>query len=142
MSTNVVSSKQIKREWHLIDAKDQILGRLATEVANKLMGKQKSEYVPYLDMGDFVVVTNAQKIKVSGKKEQQKKYYHHSMYPGGLKVESYFEKFAKKPEDVIRHAVSGMLPKNKLKTSLLKKLHIYKDNKHPYEKQLGGQSNG
>ena len=137
MSTNAMSSKEIKREWHLIDAKDKILGRLATEVANKLMGKQKSEYVPYLDMGDFVVVTNAEKIKVSGNKATQKKYYRHSMYPGGLKVESYAEKMAKRPQDIIRHAVSGMLPKNKLKTSMLKKLHVYKDSKHPYEKQLG-----
>lgn len=139
MSTNVMSAKDIKRGWHLIDAKDQILGRLSGQIATKLMGKHKANFVPYLDSGDFVVVTNAQFIKVTGKKENQKKYVRHSGYPGGLRVETLAQKRKNKPEDIIKKAVSGMLPKNKLGRSMLKKLYVYKSSEHPFEKHLGGK---
>jgi large subunit ribosomal protein L13 len=135
MSTNIVSAKDIKRDWHLIDAKGKVLGRLATDVAKILMGKNKPNYVSYMDMGDYVVVTNAVEVKVTGKKAEQKKYYTHSMYPGGLKTKKFSEV---RPEEIIRHAVSGMLPKNKLRSAMLKKLHVYKDENHPYQKQVGG----
>ncbi len=125
MSTNVVSSKDIKRERHHIDATDKILGRLATEVATILMGKKKPMYVPYLDTGDFVVVTNASKIKLSGKKMQNKTYTRHSGYPGGLKVETFDKVILRKPEFVIEHAVAGMLPGSKLGKKMIKKLKVF-----------------
>lgn len=137
MSTNVLSGKQIRRNWHHVDAKDQVLGRLAQDVANKLMGKQKVNYVPYLDNGDFVVVTNASQVKVTGKKFTQKTYYHHSGYPGGLRAETFDKLIQRRPTEVIRHAVKGMLPKNKLGQSMITKLHVYSGEDHPFEKQLG-----
>lgn len=136
MSTNAVSAKSIQRNWHLIDAKGKILGRLAVEISDKLRGKSKTNYVPYLDMGDFVVVTNAKGVKVSGKKAQDKKYYSHSMYPGGLKVKTFGEVIESRPEDIIKHAVKGMLPNNKLRSKLLKKLYVFPSSTHPYQKQL------
>jgi large subunit ribosomal protein L13 len=136
MSTNAVSAKSIQRNWHLIDAKGKILGRLAVEISDKLRGKSKSNFVPYLDMGDFVVVTNAKGVKVSGKKAQDKKYYSHSMYPGGLKTKTYGELMETKPEEIIKHAVKGMLPNNKLRNSMLKKLFVFPASSHPYKKQL------
>ncbi len=142
MSTNVVSAKDIKRDWHLVDAKDQILGRLATQIAGKLMGKNKPNLVPYLDMGDFVVVTNATLIKVTGKKPDQKKYVRHSGYPGGFKVEKFSDLLKRKPEDIIRHAVSGMLPKTRLGKKMIKKLYVFPKNEHTFQKQLGSQING
>ena len=126
MSTNVLSAKDIKREKHTIDASGQILGKLSTQVAKLLMGKHKPNFVPYLDTGDFVVVTNASKIKVTGKKYTQKKYVSHSGYPGGLKVETFDKLIIRKPEYVIEHAVKGMLPKNKLGRAMIKKLMVYK----------------
>lgn len=138
MSTNSLSSKDIKRGWHLIDVKGKVLGRVAGEIAKLLMGKQKSNYVTYLDNGDFVVVTNAKAIKVTGRKAEQKNYYHHSGYPGGLRTESFQDLQKRRPEEIIVHAVKGMLPKNKLGKSMLKKLYVYEGDKHPYEKQLGG----
>lgn len=125
MSTNVLSAKDIKREKHTIDAAGKILGRLATEVATLLMGKKKPHFVPYLDTGDFVVVTNASKVKVTGKKLSQKKYTRHSGYPGGLKVESFDRLILRKPEYIIEHAVKGMLPKGKLGREMVKKLKVY-----------------
>lgn len=136
MSTNSVSAKSIQRNWRLIDAKDQILGRLATEVAKILVGKNKVNYVPYLDMGDFVVVINASKIKVSGRKAEQKKYYSHSGYPGGLRTQTYADLLSGKPEEVIKHAIKGMLPNNKLRNGMLKKLFVFESTNHPYKKQL------
>lgn len=136
MSTNAVSAKSIQRNWHLIDAKGQILGRLAVEISTKLRGKSKPNFIPYLDMGDFVVVTNAKDIKVSGKKAQDKKYYSHSMYPGGLKTKTFGDLLESKPEEIIKHAVKGMLPNNKLRSKLLKKLYVYPGSNHPYKKQL------
>ncbi len=124
MSTNVVSAKDIKRETHTIDASGKILGRLATEVATILMGKKKPEYVPYLDTGDFVVVTNASKVKVTGKKSQDKIYVSHSGYPGGLKQENFVKMLKRKPEYIIEHAVKGMLPHTKLGRQMIKKLKV------------------
>lgn len=124
MSTNVVSIKDIKRETHTIDASDKVLGRLATEVATILMGKKKPMFVPYLDTGDFVVVINASKIKLTGKKMQNKTYTRHSGYPGGLKVETFDKMIVRKPVFVIEHAVAGMLPGNKLGKAMIKKLTV------------------
>ena len=139
MSTNVVSAKSIQRNWHLIDAKDQILGRLAVDVANKLSGKSKVNFVPYLDAGDFVVITNAKEIKVTGKKAQQKKYMRHSGYPGGLTVETFDKLIKRRPEEVIRHAVKGMLPKNKLGDRMIVRLKVFASYEHSFQKQVGGQ---
>jgi len=137
MSTNAASHKSIQRGWHLIDAKNQILGKLAVEVAIKLSGKGKTAYVPYLDMGDYVVVTNASKIKVTGKKASQKKYVRHSGYPGGLKTEVFSDLLERRPDDIIRHAVKGMLPKNRLADKMIIKLHVFPTAAHPFKKQLG-----
>src|SRR3972149_10313192 len=125
MSTNVLSAKSIKREKHVIDASGKILGRLATEVAGVLMGKKKPQYVPYLDTGDFVVVANASKIKVTGKKMKDKVYTRHSGYPGGLKVETFDKMIVRRPEYIIEHAVAGMLPKNRLGRQMIKKLKVF-----------------
>ncbi len=125
MSTNVVSIKDIKREKHAIDASGKILGRLATEVATILMGKKKPTFVPYLDIGDYVVITNASKIKLSGKKMKDKIYTRHSGYPGGLTVETFDKVIVKKPEFIIEHAVRGMLPQSKLGRQMIKKLTVF-----------------
>lgn len=125
MGTNKLSAKNIHRERYVIDASGKILGRLATEVAIILMGKKKSQFVPYLDTGDFVVVTNASKVKVSGKKAQSKTYTRHSGYPGGLKVETFDKLIIRKPEYIIEHAVWGMLPHNKLGKTMIKKLKVF-----------------
>ncbi|MBU1000587.1 50S ribosomal protein L13 [Patescibacteria group bacterium] len=125
MSTNVVSAKNIKRESHVIDASGKILGRLATEIATILMGKNKNKFVPYLDMGDFIVVTNAGKVKVTGKKMKDKKYIRHSGYPGGLRVETFDKMIIRKPEYIIEHAVKGMLPHNKLGRQMIKRLKVF-----------------
>lgn len=127
MSTNILSAKDIKREKHTIDASGKILGRLASEVATILMGKSKPMFVPYLDTGDLVVVTNASKVKMSGKKMQTKTYTRHSGYPGGLKVETFDKMIVRKPEFVIEHAVRGMLPHNKLGEKMFKKLTVYSE---------------
>ncbi len=125
MSTNKISAKNIKREKHIINASGKILGRLATAVAFILMGKNKPNFVPYLDMGDYVVVTNASKVRLSGKKMQTKTYTRHSGYPGGLKVETFDKIQTRKPEYIVEHAVRGMLPHNKLGKSMFKKLKVY-----------------
>lgn len=125
MSTNVVSAKDIKRESHIIDASGKILGRLAGEVATLLMGKNKNKFVPYLDLGDSVVVTNASQVKVTGKKTKDKVYTRHSGYPGGLKVETFDKLIIRKPEYIIEHAVKGMLPNNRLGKQMFKKLKVF-----------------
>lgn len=130
MSTNVMSAKNIQRQKHTIDASGKILGRLATEVATLLMGKNKPQYVPYLDMSDFVVVTNASKVKVTGRKMQSKVYTRHSGYPGGLKQETFDKLIVRKPTYIIEHAVAGMLPKNKLGKKMIKKLKVFKGEEH------------
>ena len=124
-----------KAKWFVVDAKDKILGRLATRIATLLRGKHKPTYTPFMDSGDFVVVVNAEKIAVTGKKLTDKIYYHHSMYPNGLKAEPLGKRLQRKPEDVIMHAVWGMLPKGSLGRDMLKKLKVYKGENHPHEAQ-------
>ena len=139
MKTLSLKAKDIRRDWHLFDAQGQILGRLSTKIATFLQGKNKTNYVPYLDCGDYVVVVNAKEILVSGRKEKQKKYYRHSGYPGGLKEETLEKLRARKPQEIIIHAVKGMLPKNKLAARMLKKLFVFADDKHPYEDKFKDQ---
>ena len=128
-----IKPKDIRRVWHLIDAKEKVLGRLSTDVAMMLMGKNKAYYVPYLDTGDYVVVINAQGVKLTGKKEKQKKYYHHSQYPGGLYVKTASQVRSAKPAYMIRHSVKGMLPKTILGKQMLKKLYVYPGGEHKHQ---------
>lgn len=128
-----LKAKDIKRQWHLIDAKDKILGRLSSQVAHLLMGKNKPYYTPYMDCGDFVVVVNAAKINLSGKKESQKIYFSHSLYPGGLSAKTAAHVRSSRPEELIRHAVVGMLPKNKLTRIMVKKLYVYPEKDNPHQ---------
>jgi len=131
-SSTAVKGKDIKREWHLVDLKGQILGRVSTEIAKLLMGKSKSNFVRHLDMGDYVVVINAKEVKVTGKKEEQKNYYRHSGFPGGFKSETLREVRANKPEEIIKHAVSGMLPQNRLRDKMLKRLKVFNGGTHTF----------
>lgn len=133
--TYIVKEKDIQKAWHLVDAKDQILGRLATKIATILRGKDKVIYSPHQDTGDEVIVINARKIRTSGKKMAQKVYKRYSAYPGGLNIETLETVMRKRPDYVIRHAVKGMLPKNKLGEKLLKKLRVYPDETHPHQAQ-------
>ena len=130
--TKPVKEKEIQRQWHLVDVKGKTLGRISTYIATLLQGKHKVNYVPYLDMGDYVVVINAEKVKVTGKKAKQKIYTRYSGYPGGLKKETFEELLKKNPAKVIEHAVKGMLPKNRLRKKRLKRLFVFRDDKHPY----------
>ena len=125
------NSKTIKK-WHLVDLKGKILGREGTYIASLLMGKSKPEYVRNLDLGDYVVVINALQVKLTGNKETKKNYYHHTGYPDGMRIESFAQVKAKDPRRIISHAVAGMLPQNKLKPLMLKRLYIYTDDKHPF----------
>lgn len=127
-----ITSKDIKKDWHLIDAKDKILGRLASEAAMLLRGKNKSYFTPHLDTGDYVVVINAKNVVLSGKKESQKKYYKHSGYPGGLKEKTAAEIRAINPKFLVRHAIVGMLPKNKIGRTIIKNLFIFDGQQYPY----------
>ncbi len=127
---------EIKRHWHLMDAKGQVLGRFATEVATKLIGKHKKEYTPHIDCGDYVVVINAADIEVTGNKRQDKKYYRHSGFPGGLKVRTFDEMQRDFPERVIEMAVKNMLPKNKLQDLRLNRLKVYAGPEHKHQSQL------
>ena len=135
MKTFTLKKEEIEKKWWLIDADGRTLGRLATEVATLLRGKRKPEFTPFIDCGDFVVIVNAEKINVTGKKIEQKKYYSHSGYPGGLKVNTLKELLDKKPEEVIRKAVWGMIPKGKLGRAVYKKLKVYKGPEHPHDAQ-------
>ena len=135
MRTFTPKKDEIEKKWWLIDAEGKILGRLATEVAVLLRGKRKPKFAYFIDCGDFVVVINAEKVNVTGKKLEQKKYYSHSGYPGGLKVKTLKELLEKKPEEVIRKAVWGMIPKNKLGRAVYKKLKVYRGSHHPHEAQ-------
>lgn len=135
MRTYVPKADEISREWLVVDASNQVLGRLATEVATLLRGKHKPEFTPFLDAGDFVVVVNAKKVKVTGRKLEEKVYFRHSGHPGGIKSESLRERLDKNPERVIRAAVWGMLPKNRLGRQLLRKLKVYAGPDHPHEAQ-------
>jgi len=135
MKTYSPKAKDIEREWWVIDAKDKTLGKIATQVANLIMGKHKPIYAPHIDTGDYVVVINAAKVKVTGKKAEQKVYYRHSGYPGGLKSPSFKEVFSKDPVRVMELAVRGMLPHNRLGRAMLKKLKLYPGNEHPHQAQ-------
>lgn len=123
----------IKREWHLIDVKGKSLGRVSSEIAQLLMGKSKAYFVRNLDCGDYVVIVNAKEVKTTGKKEEKKMYYRHSGYPGGFKAESLKELRIRKPEEIIVHAVKGMLPDNRLKASMLTRLYVFAGNEHKYQ---------
>lgn len=125
----------MEKKWWLVNAEGKVLGRLATEIAILLMGKKNPQYIAFMDSGDFVVVINAEKIKVTGKKMEKKKYYSHSGYPGGIKEKTLKELFEKKPEEVIRKAVWGMIPKNKLGRAVYKKLKVYRGPDHPHQAQ-------
>jgi len=135
MKTFVPKKKEIERKWWLIDAEGKILGRLATEISILLQGKRNPEFVKFMDSGDFVVVINAEKVKVTGKKLEQKKYFSHSGYPGGIRDKNLKELLEKNPEDVLRRAVRGMIPKNKLGRAMYKKLKVYRGPEHPHEAQ-------
>src|SRR3989304_3504643 len=135
MKTYSTKAKDIEREWWGIDAADKTLGRISTQVANLLMGKHKPLYATHMDTGDYVVVINAAKVKVTGKKMKQKVYYRHSGYPGGLKSPRLEELFSKDPARVIELAVKGMLPHNRLGRAMIKKLKIYSGNEHPHQAQ-------
>ncbi len=133
--TFLPQKETIEKKWWLIDAEGIVLGRLATKVANILRGKEKSTYTPFFDTGDFVIIVNADKVKLTGKKEEQKMYYKHSGYLGGLKETSFKHMMAKHPERVITHAVRGMLPKNRLNRKILKKLKVYAGSEHKHHAQ-------
>ncbi len=136
MKTYSIKTKEIDRHWYLLDATNQVLGRLATRIAQLLMGKHKPIFTRHLDTGDYVVVINASKISVTGDKLKQKNYYWHSGYPGGLKVRNLEELLQSQPQKVIEHAVKGMLPRNRLGTKMMKKLRVYAGEEHPHQAQI------
>jgi large subunit ribosomal protein L13 len=135
MSTYFPKQGEIARKWYVVDANGQTLGRLASQVARILMGKENPKYTPFLDTGDHVIVINAAKVKVTGMKAEQKVYQHYTGYPGGLRSEELSKRFARKPELVIEAAVKRMLPKTKLGRQMVSKLKVYKNDKHPHQAQ-------
>ncbi len=135
MKTKVLKKNDIVRNWYVVDAADKILGRLASKIAQILVGKHKPRYTPHIDCGDFVVVINADKFRVTGKKLKDKIYYSHSFYPGGLKETNLELMLKRYPQKVIHHAVNGMLPKNKLRSKRLRRLKIYTSPDHPHKAQ-------
>lgn len=135
VKTYTAKPGEIERQWYVVDAESKTLGRLATEIADVLRGKGKPAYTPHVDTGDFVIVVNAEKIHVTGQKLDQKLYYKHSGYPGGLHTRTLREQLARRPEEVLRKAVRGMLPKNKLASAQLRKLKIYAGPEHPHAAQ-------
>ena len=135
MKSFMASPSTVERKWYVVDAEGKTLGRLASEVANVLRGKNKPTYTPHIDTGDYVIVVNAEKIQVTAKKLDQKIYYHHSEYVGGMKEATLREMMQKKPEFVITHAVKGMLPKGPLGRQMLKKLHVYAGPEHNHAAQ-------
>jgi large subunit ribosomal protein L13 len=136
MKTYLAPVNEIERKWYVVDAENKVLGRLASEIASRLRGKHKPTFSPFMDNGDFIVVTNADKIQLTGNKLDDKKYYRHTGYMGGIKEASARELLAKHPTDLITKAVKGMLPKNKLGRAQLKKLKVYASAKHPHTAQL------
>ena len=135
MDTKSYRLDSLGKSWLLVDASDKTLGRLSTNIAKILMGKNKPEYTPHNDVGDYVVVINAEKIKVTGNKNEQKMYYRHTGYPGGIKSQNFNDLIASYPDRIITSAVKGMLPKNKLSNSVIKKLKVYKGESHPHTAQ-------
>lgn len=135
-TTKVVANKELStKKWFLVDARNKVIGRLSTKVATILLGKNKVEYQPYKDSGDYVVVVNASRVAATGRKEDRKNYYRYSGYPGGLKVRDLKTLRVEKPEEIIRHSVSGMLPKTRLGKQIIKKLYVYSGEGHPHEAQ-------
>ena len=135
MKTYQAKKEEVEHQWYLVDAEGRVLGRLATELAKILRGKNKPIYTPHVDTGDFVIVVNAGKVALTGKKMKDKIYYHHTGYPGGIREMSAEKLLAKKPTEMIRIAVKGMLPKNSLGRQMIQKLKIYAGAKHPHEAQ-------
>jgi large subunit ribosomal protein L13 len=135
MKTYTAKPGEIERHWYVVDAEAKTLGRLATQIADVLRGKDKPAYTPHVDTGDFVIVVNAEKVHVTGQKLDQKIYYRHSGYPGGLRKRTLREQLERRPEEVLRKAVKGMLPKNKLASGQLRKLKIYAGPDHPHAAQ-------
>ncbi|KTC73751.1 50S ribosomal protein L13 [Legionella birminghamensis] len=135
MKTFSAKAHEVKRDWFIIDASDKTLGRLATEIARRLRGKHKAEYTPHVDTGDYIIVTNAEKVTVTGRKFKEKMYYHHSGFPGGIKSTSFEKLQAKSPTRIIELAVKGMLPKNVLGREMYRKLKVYAGSEHPHAAQ-------
>jgi large subunit ribosomal protein L13 len=135
MKTYSAKPGEVARDWYLVDAEGQTLGRLATQIADTLRGKRKPQFTPHVDTGDFVIVVNAEKIRVTGNKLDQKRYYRHSGYPGGIRSRTLREQLDRRPTEVIRTAVRGMLPKNRLARKQLVKLKVYAGPEHPHESQ-------
>jgi len=135
MKTYVATPDSRERNWLVVDASGKTLGRLATHIADTLRGKRKPEYTPHIDVGDFVIVVNAERISVTGNKRQEKRYYRHSGYPGGLRSRTLEEMLARRPEEVIRHAVKGMLPRTRLGRAQMRKLKVYAGPDHPHAAQ-------
>jgi large subunit ribosomal protein L13 len=135
MSTFVPSGKQVDRKWYVVDASGQTLGRLATRAASVLSGKLNPQYTPYIDMGDFVIVINAEKIRLTGLKSEKKTYRRYTGFPGGLREESFTRLLARRPEKVLEEAIKGMLPKTKLGRAMGTKLKVYRGDKHPHQAQ-------
>jgi large subunit ribosomal protein L13 len=135
MKTYSAKPGEVTREWYLVDAEGKTLGRLATQIADTLRGKRKPQFTPHVDTGDFVIVVNAEKIQVTGNKLDQKRYYRHSGYPGGLRSRTLREQLDRRPTEVLRVAVKGMLPKNRLARQQITKLKIYAGPEHPHEAQ-------
>ena len=135
MKTYSLKKEEVERNWFVVDATDKVLGRVATKIADKIRGKDKPTFTPHTDGGDYVIVINAEKIKVTGSKFNNKIYYRHSLYPGGLKSQTFKELNEKNPERIIEEAVKGMLPKNKLGKSIIKKLKVFQGPNHDHESQ-------
>jgi large subunit ribosomal protein L13 len=136
MKTFIAKKEEAERNWVLIDAADKVVGKVAVEIASILRGKTKPVFTPHVDTGDFVVVINADKVKLTGNKLEQKTYYHHSGYMGGIKAATAKSLMAENPEEILKHAVKGMLPKNSLGKSMFKKLKVYTGSNHPHEAQM------
>lgn len=135
MKTFTVTPEDIHHDWYIVDASDKVLGRLASEIARRLRGKHKPEYTPHADTGDYIIVINAARVHVTGKKIEDKLYYRHSGYPGGLKVTNFAKLMQKDPREIIEHAVRGMLPRNPLGRAMLRKLKIYSGAEHLHSSQ-------
>ena len=135
MKTFSAKGHEVKRDWLVVDASDKVLGRLATEIARRLRGKHKAEYTPHVDTGDYIVVTNAEKVRVTGRKFKNKMYYHHTGFPGGIKSASFEKLQQRNPVKIIELAVKGMLPKNPLGREMYRKMKVYVGNEHPHTAQ-------
>jgi large subunit ribosomal protein L13 len=135
MKTQFATRDTVEKKWYLVDAEDAVLGRIATKIATYLRGKNKAIFTPHIDTGDFIIVINADKVKLTGKKLEDKIYYRHSGYPGGLRAETAKDRLRRKPEEIIIDAVWGMLPKGRLGRAMIKKLKVYRGPEHPHKAQ-------